>query len=641
MTHSSVIIALDQLSCDHFHSDVTSIFWNRTVVAESSESRFSILDYLESHSNQIRASYSCFVDSVSASFLRQFAGSNRASSPNPLALSWWTSRFVGKSNVSLSPQINDVLKIFAFQHWLDSNCQVSCITCIDIDRYTVSVLQTVARSKNIRFSSGARSSFRSFCRPKVRSFYEYLPRSTASLVSLLVYIYKRRNVIFQDTRPWQSLDGLIIINYLTSFNEFPSLTRFWGPLPAQLGELGVPAKWLHLYVPGGSGMLEISNKQVFTKSLNVSNESKPEHILLDSFIDMPMLLKLLRDWWKRLVASMHMTPRLGSLFLHRGADYSSFYLEELLDDLFGVPGMLAQLRFRMFDKLFSEEVIDAKLLYPAENQSWEVAMLAACSLRCPRSSSIGFVHSSVRYWDLRYLGMPPSLLNDSGLSLNPSYYASGSIQFCHELSKMGIRRSTILLVEALRSMGGSGLPEQTSGLMEILPPDSFMLEGEYCRDIKRVVLILGDYDSVVTSRVLELFSEVSTSCLATYDICLKPHPSASSQSGVIRNRPVRTVDKVLGLALEEASIVVASASTTAGLEAWISGKNVIFALDSSTPNLSPLRGLSGISFVSTAAQLENFLNSPDLLGNVAADRGLNFFENSPDLKLWRRALELL
>jgi surface carbohydrate biosynthesis protein (TIGR04326 family) len=101
----------------------------------------------------------------------------------------------------------------------------------------------------------------------------------------------------------------------------------------------------------------------------------------------------------------------------------------------------------------------------------------------------------------------------------------------------------------------------------------------------------------------------------------------------------RETDRALHELLSDHDIVIAGNSTSAAVDAFIAGLPVIVGLQGAHLNLSPLRGRSGVAFVSSGRELVDALLAAPAADRANADREQFFFLDS-ELPRWERLLSV-
>jgi surface carbohydrate biosynthesis protein (TIGR04326 family) len=150
------------------------------------------------------------------------------------------------------------------------------------------------------------------------------------------------------------------------------------------------------------------------------------------------------------------------------------------------------------------------------------------------------------------------------------------------------------------------------------------------------ILVLGDYTRERTETLLALAHSLMRSVSTPLEIAVKPHPGCpidpqrSTATLHITQIPVAEL-------VAAAHFVLASNTTSAALEAYVSGGRLLVLDDHSGVNYSPLRGVPDVAFVRDAQDVERVIAARDADGRRRqADA---FFNIDPQLPKWRRYFE--
>jgi surface carbohydrate biosynthesis protein (TIGR04326 family) len=91
--------------------------------------------------------------------------------------------------------------------------------------------------------------------------------------------------------------------------------------------------------------------------------------------------------------------------------------------------------------------------------------------------------------------------------------------------------------------------------------------------------------------------------------------------------------------LDWADVTFSSESTSAAVDSFISGKEVLIALNFKALNFSPLKDFKNVYFLSTSNSLADHLNS--FSGNNPMDKSRNeFFYLDNEIPKWKKLLEI-
>jgi surface carbohydrate biosynthesis protein (TIGR04326 family) len=191
----------------------------------------------------------------------------------------------------------------------------------------------------------------------------------------------------------------LIIDYLAHVERTESGLRsgYWGTLPELLRSRGVSIDWLHVFVPTAQ-TLTIRAAEELASHLTSPAES---HAVVQGQLSFTDLMRALADYGTlrlrlRDVRRRPPGPTLGDL------QPWPLLLQSLTSDLAGGPAMDNCLWIRAFDHYLRELPHQVMGIYVQENQPWELAMIGAWRSH-GHGLLVGVPHTTVRFWDLRYV----------------------------------------------------------------------------------------------------------------------------------------------------------------------------------------------------------------------------------------------
>ena len=156
----------------------------------------------------------------------------------------------------------------------------------------------------------------------------------------------------------------------------------------------------------------------------------------------------------------------------------------------------------------------------------------------------------------------------------------------------GYPESELIIVEALR-------------FLENLEPG--IDSNNKSRIDNNCILILGDYEIGSTALQLKLMEDAVSDLNYPIKVMFKPHPRTPIN---INNYPLLNL-QITKMSIKELSatckIAFTSNMTSAALDAYYLGFNIISVLDGSDLNMSPMRNNPGINFISNSKQLIDVL----------------------------------
>lgn len=263
--------------------------------------------------------------------------------------------------------------------------------------------------------------------------------------------------------------------------------------------------------------------------------------------------------------------------------------------------------------------------YLCENQAWERAFIHAWRVH-GHGELIGVVHSTVRFWDLRYSVDARTLHTATPYPLpQPNAFVVNGSAAAHALKHSGVPRERLIECEALRYEHLSRVSARTIRAKR--------------QGLRRDVLVLGDYSEIVTAKMLEMLEAYAAADNVPHrcNYSIKPHPYSNVPLDTFPSLGLKLVTEPLGTVIDSYDVVLAANATSAAADAYFAGLPVVVVLDPSDLNLSPLRGRVGVHFVSSTEELARALAETEL-NPPAANAPRAFFCLDPLLPRWSRLL---
>ena len=155
---------------------------------------------------------------------------------------------------------------------------------------------------------------------------------------------------------------------------------------------------------------------------------------------------------------------------------------------------------------------------------------------------------------------------------------------------------------------------------------------------KPFLLVICDYTDSYTEKQIKILSEIKGYLDKNFIIKLKPHLQKLKKFQLINKNKFPIIEESLSKISKSANIVLTSNTTTAALEFYILGKPVISILDDKALNLSPLRNMRGVYFISDSSQLINILKNYKYKKYIREEKKNLFYLNN-ELINWTYLLE--
>jgi surface carbohydrate biosynthesis protein (TIGR04326 family) len=511
---------------------------------------------------------------------------------------WWIAPIAEKCNWAKSHHITDVIRLMALDDWAAGK-NVEKIILVSNNKSLSKCISSWVSGKNLVFEwrkVNSKSSGLSL----IKRFSRRSPHLLKGAVWLTRYLLLRWSLKDTGLSKWRMASGdVTFISYL--FNLVPSAlnegryeSRFWGRLPDDLKDQGISVNWLHLYVKD-TVVPDVKSAKNAVKRLNGNAEGKQVHATLDSFLNAGIVIKTLQDWLTLFLKWPTVGKALSKIPL-AGCDVSIMYQRECKSAFLGVTAVANCLYYNLMRAAMAELPEQRIGFYLQENQPWELALLHAWRA-AGHGKIVGVLHSTVRYWDLRYYYDPRTFTakNRKALPFPDMIAVNGPVAMSAFLDS-GYPQQWLCELEALRYLHLYRQPTE-------ITDDS--ARNESGRSLK--ILVLGDYLEHDTRYQLSLLESAFAMLPKGVEIIVKPHPNCPVDEEDYPSMKFRVSYQPIVELLPECDIAYTSMMTSAAVDAYCAGLTVISILDPDTLNLSPLKGTEDVGFVSSAKELANML----------------------------------
>jgi len=593
-------------------SDSILLLWS-DVYEDPDERVISLPAYLEKNSDLFRKKYIRWVTDI-------YILNNKDIHNIRSKLSyWWFTTINEKCNYLKSPQIYLSLKLYAIQDIAVKKFATEIILDqVNIPKPVALIIRNWCNKNKIIFKIINNYKYLEYKEKVslVRRCYRLMPVSMQG-ISWLVATLMRRILYYPPAICSDSIvNDIMIIGYLNDNNIINNDINsiYWGPLESKLQEWGVSVNWLYLY-SGDGNLKKVRNLRKAISENNKLHLSN-RYILLDSYIDIGVVIKTIYDWFM-LMGSTALSRKIINID-NSDPDIWPLFKSEYMNDIYGQPALRNILYLNLFEKFFSSIKKQKIGVFIKENQAWEMGLIYSWKIN-DHKKIIGSPNSTIRYWDLRFSDVniydtffkesnPKNWIDEIALNgehAKKEYIEHGNID--HKLK----------IVEALR-------------YLKLNIPKKHRRIGKICR-----ILILGDYSHTVTTMQFDFMSR----WLHNYGdeniiIYYRKHPSNNnnySKYMMFDDELNGGIDEVL----DEVDLVFSGPNTSAVVDAAILGVPIATLLDGNNFNLSPLRGCKNI----------NFIESPEDFQRVILDITRNkfsyienFFTLDKSIPGWKKLL---
>ena len=602
---------------DQSHSD--TIAWNTFSVGND---QLSIPKYLEKHAERFRSKYLAFVYDFSHSKIEGKSILEHLEIGDEFSF-WWMTKIAEKSPFK-SPRIYDCLRVMVLEEIILDN-KLSDVTLESSDADLAETIERLCLGLKVRFTWKKKSRHAPL---SLRTFYELLPYPLQGILSLrhLIDQWKLRNS--RQVKWFSGPDTVLMCSYFFNLKSTNGDDAFysnqWGEFPAHLIECGKKLNWLQHYLPSPS-IPNVHAALSKMKSLNKGQLNDEIHSFLDGFLSLRIIGRVLNKWFRKNI----LVWRLLNVSENFRIKNSAVWLWPLLrhdwkSSICGTDAVTSWLWIELFDAALAKLPNHPLGFYLWENQGWEAALLKAWH-KYDHGVIIGVPHATICFWHLNNFEDARAYTENVNLSKPlPNYLAVNGPMAWNQLLAVGYPEFRMKKVEALRFAYLEPL------ILTI--PGNRIDSSELVADQAKHILLLGDFTLAQTLKMLDCVRGAAEILGHEIKLTVKPHPVCDINHTNYPFIPFDITNDPIQSLVNKFDIAFVSNTSSAGLDAFLSGLSVAIYIDGDDFNHSPLKGISGISFVTNAQELSHFLYTP--ASYVEVPRVNEYFWLDSNLSRW-------
>tara|TARA_B110000008_G_C16975104_1_gene565530 strand:+ start:318 stop:2228 length:1911 start_codon:yes stop_codon:yes gene_type:complete len=619
MHHKSELLIwdLDYQNEDKFN-DI--IFWSKYTNSDS-DRIFSIPQLVEESANQLKTKYLSLIYDLGEAKVDGKRIIDHLLIRQNFSY-WWMTLITEKCNYAKSPQIDNIIKILALEHWLKENRYHTLVLETDNDELAFS-LSLLAKQLLIDFKWEKKHK-RSLNISFKKRVFQSLPNIIQSPIWLIFYLVSNWSLKGVGVKEWRnSTSSSTFVSYL--FNIAPNekkngeyKSHYWTKLTDLLDDKKCSTNWLHIYIKDKK-LPSAKKARKLIESYNKNQKGKQTHTTLESFLTVPVIFLTFQDWCKILNIKNMIIKKIK---------LDSGYLWPLLkkdceDSFNGIPGISNLLYFNLFERAMNLLPNQRRGCYWKENVGWEFGFISAWQSAGHEKNLIGFNAASVVFWDLRCFFDPKTYVRkDYGDLPLPDYVGvSGEVSKSIYLDG-GYPKNEIIELESLRYLYLSNFSENQNNNTD--------KESK-----EKTVLVVGDFLKESTYKQLNLLLSALPKIDQSVAFIIKPHPACPIKMedfpGLNGKLSTRSIEELIN----ESDILYSGVITSAAIEAHCIGLPIIKYLDGEILNMSPLRGSESVYFVQNSEDLSDAINKIKETKLINKEK---YFYLDPTLPKWNRWL---
>ncbi len=492
---------------------------------------------------------------------------------------FWMSELGQKNTITKSTVVADSVKLLCLEKYLDSLQNFELYIELSDDNIYSCIKNYCSKKIIVSHRTGEANTSRQHLKTSgVKKLY-YRINSFLSLTSYIIqrlFVREGKNVALENSARVTFID--IFTHLKTNGNNDSNgySSDYWGSLTQRLRDCNIPTNFLHIYYKHNKLRTYRDANRLCEKYSNVRDDEK--HAFLDALPSVDEIIRALNNYKKIGQLACEVERALvnvkppGSIM-----EIGTLHLPHACHDLYSPATLINCLRLEIIKRMISRLPPQSIGFYICENQPWELATISAWRA-AGHGALYGVVHTTWRYWDLRYHHDESTLGGASCLFPLPTAYVVNG-DYSREIGlRSGIPGDRIIIAEALR--------------YEYLEAEENNMVVHETRGEVTRALILDDYKGTMANNLSRIFLTGNSKLLHNVKLMYRPHPIYQLES-TYSNANIEIVGAHIPIwsAINGCDAVICPSGSATLLFAYYMGKRVIEVKDGKHLDLSPLFSL--------------------------------------------------
>ncbi|WP_321491589.1 TIGR04326 family surface carbohydrate biosynthesis protein [uncultured Desulfobacter sp.] len=507
---------------------------------------------------------------------------------------WWMTIIADKCNWAVSFQISNAIKLMAFEK-ICLKYSPEKIVLYSQDEALAEACSLWLKRIKVDFqwkNSRKKDSVSKFSKDKMVEWMPYPIQALIVLIQKIVIECPLRKVGLEEIRHFDS--KLTFFSYFSkpdqdAFVKGQFRSMYWGNIDTLLGKIPEKIAWIHKYVkhPFVSNAFQCRR---LLKRLNQFEDGKQVHTTMAAALNGPIIFKTLIDFIKVIRIGLRLN-RICDCFKPAGSelDFWPLFKQDWGKSMFGSWALQNCLDLNLMEATIGQLPKQKMGFFLQENQPWEKALSYVWKEK-GHGKLVGVPHTTICYWDLRYFNDPRSC-QAGGPEPLPDLSALNGPVAIKNFCQTGYPKEKIVEVEALRYLYLNDIVEAKQ--QSKLPQNTLK------------VLVLTDYSKQVTIQQMQWLEKARPLLNRNVFFVIKPHPNCPVR---LQDYPLLEGDAIVSTdfiseVLTDCDIAYTSTATSAAVDAYCAGVPIISMLDGKSLNLSPLRDVEDVCFVTSPKAL--------------------------------------
>jgi surface carbohydrate biosynthesis protein (TIGR04326 family) len=391
----------------------------------------------------------------------------------------------------------------------------------------------------------------------------------------------------------QTGNAALVIDYFNGFDHAASLrgeyvSRYWHKLPSLIQSIFQTITWFHVQDVGPNS-LSLIDAQKHTEHL--SSRPSVAHEILETRISVKQLSRIIPSYVRLQISCFRLRGVKKNFKLSESQiNFWPIFKREWNDSLRGTTAIRNLITFYGVSEKIKHLPQQKVCLYLMENQPWEMALIHAW--RSYQSGKlVGIPHAAPKFWEMRRFVDPRSRIeNGIGQFPQPDLVVSNSTIAKSDLLSNGVPLDNILDLEALafQHIEPLMLNNNSKVVVSNSPPK---------------ISVLGDFNAEITDQLLSIFEHGVDS--SKYQCVFKPHPMCPVNKNRLSEIGLELFTGEIAPLLAETDIMIATSQTSAAVEGFCLGIQIILFHNRNGLNMSPLKDAREVVFISSSNELRD------------------------------------
>ena len=391
----------------------------------------------------------------------------------------------------------------------------------------------------------------------------------------------------------QTGNAALVIDYFNGFDHAASLrgeyvSRYWHKLPSLIQSIFQTITWFHVQDVGPNS-LSLIDAQKHTEHL--SSRPSVAHEILETRISVKQLSRIIPSYVRLQISCFRLRGVKNKFKLSESQiNFWPIFKREWNDSLRGTTAIRNLITFYGVSEKIKHLPQQKVCLFLMENQPWEMALIHAW--RSYQSGKlVGIPHAAPKFWEMRRFVDPRSRIeNGIGQFPQPDLVVSNSTIAKSDLLSNGVPLDNILDLEALafQHIEPLMLNNNSKVVVSNSPPK---------------ISVLGDFNAEITDQLLSIFEHGVDS--SKYQCVFKPHPMCPVNKNRLSEIGLELFTGEIAPLLAETDIMIATSQTSAAVEGFCLGIQIILFHNRNGLNMSPLKDAREVVFISSSNELRD------------------------------------